>query len=64
MTKTQPQEDEILTIQEVAKLLKLPTSTAYKLAKEEELPMLKIGRHWRCRKDTLMAWIEKQAPKP
>ncbi|NOX09593.1 MAG: helix-turn-helix domain-containing protein [Gammaproteobacteria bacterium] len=43
--------DEILTLKEVAKYLKLAEKTAYRLAAEGKLPGFKVGGSWRFRKD-------------
>jgi len=46
--------DEILTIDEVAKFLKLSKITVYKLAQKEKLPFFKIGSSYRMRKSALL----------
>lgn len=43
--------DEIMTLKEVAKYLKLAEKTAYRLAAEGKLPGFKVGGSWRFRKD-------------
>jgi excisionase family DNA binding protein len=45
--------DEILTVKEVAKYLKLAEKTAYRLAAEGKLPGFKVGGSWRFRRDEL-----------
>ncbi len=40
-------KEEFLTIDEVAKLLKVARSTVYRMAKEGKIPATKIGRVWR-----------------
>ncbi|MBR8842323.1 helix-turn-helix domain-containing protein [Pseudoalteromonas sp. JC3] len=52
--------DEILTIKEVAKYLKLTEKTAYRLAAERKLPGFKVGGAWRFKMSDINAWIEKQ----
>jgi excisionase family DNA binding protein len=39
--------DEILTLKDVAKYLKLAEKTAYRLAAEGKLPGFKVGGSWR-----------------
>lgn len=39
--------DEVLTAREVARLLKMPVSTVYELARRGELPARRLGRTWR-----------------
>lgn len=47
-------ENEILSANEVAALLKLHPRTVYKLATEGKLPGKMIGRSWRFRRSELM----------
>ncbi|WP_243096903.1 helix-turn-helix domain-containing protein [Thermohalobacter berrensis] len=51
--------DEIMTISEVAKYLKISEVTTYKFVQEGKIPAFKIGRHWRVKKSDLMEFIEK-----
>ena len=48
------QADVIMTSTEVAKYLRLPIRTVYKLCQEGKLPAAKIGKHWRFRKDRVL----------
>lgn len=52
---------EILTIDELAKLLQLHTMTVYRLAKQGKLPGFKVGGRWRFRKDAVENWMVDQA---
>ena len=52
--------DSIMTIEEVAKYLKIPKSTVYILAQEGKIPCQKVGRQWRFRKDTIDKWLDSQ----
>ncbi len=51
-------EDEILTIEEVAKYLKMKPQTIYKWAQEGQIPGTKLGKEWRFRKAILDEWID------
>jgi len=53
-------DDEILTIKEVGKYLKVGERTAYRLAQEGTLPAFKVGGSWRVRKADLDTWITRQ----
>ena len=53
--------DEILTLKEVAKYLKLADKTAYRLAAEGKIPGFKVGGSWRFRRGEIEAWIEAQS---
>ena len=55
------QVNDILTINEVAELLRIPRSSVYKLAQEGKIPAQKVGRHWRFYRPTLLRWIAGQA---
>ena len=48
---------EIMTIEEVAEFLRIPVSSAYKLALAGKIPAQKVGRHWRFHRPTLTRWI-------
>lgn len=51
-------DDEIMTLEEVAKYLKLKPQTVYKWAQEEQIPGAKLGKEWRFRKSILDEWID------
>ncbi len=53
--------DEILTLKEVAKYLKLAEKTAYRLVAEGKLPGFKVGGSWRFRKFDIEEWINRQS---
>lgn len=52
--------DEVLTIKEVAALLKLAEKTVYAMAQAGELPAFKIRGQWRIKRAELEAWIDAQ----
>ena len=52
--------DEILTIQEIAVLLKLADKTVYSMAQAGELPAFKVRGQWRFKRDDIDEWIERQ----
>lgn len=52
---------EILTVQEIAILLKLADKTVYSMAREGELPAFKVRGQWRIRRVDFDAWMERQA---
>jgi len=53
--------DEILTVQEVATLLKLADKTVYSMAQAGELPAFKVRGQWRMRRVDFEDWIQRQA---
>ncbi len=52
--------DNVLTIKEVADLLKLAEKTVYSMAQRGELPAFKVRGQWRIQRVDLQAWIESQ----
>jgi excisionase family DNA binding protein len=49
--------DEILTVQEVAALLKVADKTVYTMAQREEIPAFKIRGQWRFKREEIDSWI-------
>lgn len=50
-------DNEILTVLDVARFLRVPKSTVYKLARVGELPASKIGKHWRFLRRDIQDWM-------
>lgn len=48
---------DVLTLNEVAEYLRIPRSTAYKLAQEGKIPGQKVGRHWRFHRTVVDQWL-------
>lgn len=46
-----------MTIEEVAKYLKLKPQTIYTWAQSGKIPAAKIGKEWRFRKDIIDTWF-------
>ena len=53
--------EEVLTIVEVARFLRVPKSTVYKLARAGELPASKIGKHWRFLRQDIRTWVHQRS---
>jgi PTS system nitrogen regulatory IIA component len=51
-------DEEILTIEEVAKFLKVSERTVYDWAQKGEIPSGKIGTAWRFKKSDIVNWID------
>ena len=47
----------ILTVREVAEYLRMSETKVYRLVKERRLPVFRIGKSWRFRKDLLDDWL-------
>jgi excisionase family DNA binding protein len=52
--------DEILTLPEVAQLLKVAGKTIYTMAQHGEIPAFKVRGQWRFKREDLDAWIERK----
>lgn len=62
-TASAPQQDRrlrVMTLEEVSKYLRLSKSTVYRMANEGRIPVSKIGRRWRFRKDVIDEWLSEQ----
>jgi excisionase family DNA binding protein len=57
---TLPMPDEILTLAEVAQLLKVADKTVYTMAQRGEVPAFKVRGQWRFKRDDLNEWIEQK----
>lgn len=53
--------EEMLTVYEVAALLKLGRTKVYQLVADGELPAVRIGKALRISAEALQAWIREQA---
>lgn len=56
--------DEILTVLEVAALLKVADKTVYTMAQKGEIPAFKVRGQWRFRRLDIDAWIQGQTTAP
>jgi excisionase family DNA binding protein len=52
--------DEVLTLKEVAALLKLAEKTVYAMAQAGEIPAFKIRGQWRIERTELDPWMDAQ----
>lgn len=50
-------DDEVMTLAEVARFLKIGESNAYQMAKKGELPMTRKAGAYRILKSKLLRWI-------
>ena len=49
--------DEIMTLEEVAKYLKLKPQTIYTWAQNNKIPAAKLGKEWRFRRSVIDKWF-------
>ncbi len=50
----------VMTVHDIAVYLRLSEAKVYKLAKDGQLPALRVGKSWRFRKDLIDEWMRKQ----
>ena len=53
----------LLTVEEVAELLKVPVSWVYERTRSgasDRIPGFRLGKYWRFREADVLAWINKQ----
>lgn len=53
-------ELDLMTVEEVARYLRLKPQTIYKWAQEKRIPAVKLGKEWRFRKRILDEWLDRQ----
>jgi excisionase family DNA binding protein len=54
---------ELLTVQEVAELLRVPVSWVYERTRSRGLnriPGFRLGKYWRFQESEVLAWLERQ----
>ncbi len=51
---------KVLTVDEVASLLRLTRVTIYRMAKAGDIPALKVGKVWRFPEEEVEAWIHEK----
>jgi len=52
--------EELFTLEELAKYLKISKPTLYKMVEKGKIPALKVANQWRFKKDDINRWLEKQ----
>jgi excisionase family DNA binding protein len=56
-------KNELLTVKEVAALLRVPISWVYDRTRKrslDRLPGIRLGKYWRFRQSEVLAWVESQ----
>lgn len=54
-------EPMLLTMEEVARVLRVSRGKAYSMAARDELPTVRLGRSVRVRRDKLDAWLDERS---
>jgi excisionase family DNA binding protein len=53
-------DDPLLTVGEIADLLRVHHTTVYRLAKRGQIPGFKVGSDWRFSKRQILKWLAKR----
>lgn len=56
--------ENLMTLKEVAKLLRLSPQTLYKMLELGEIPAVKIGSQWRFDREQLKSWLSNHSSEP
>lgn len=56
--------DNIMTLPEVAELLRIAEKTVYSLSQRGEIPAFKVGGQWRFSRAAIDSWIETMTGTP
>ena len=57
----QQSKDELLTVAETCRYLKITPRTLYRYLKDRSIPGFKLGKEWRFLRSDLEEWIRKRA---
>jgi excisionase family DNA binding protein len=55
---------DLLTVAEVAEMLRVSTMTVYRLIRTGELPAVRVGRSYRVKKTDLERYLDEQMVRP
>jgi len=57
LTYNTPKNLELMTVSEVAEYLSICRASVYRLVKRNKIPVSRIGRHLRFRKEAIDEWL-------
>ena len=57
MPSTANEDHGFMTVKEVSEYLRVSRATIYRLVKERKIPVSRIGKHFRFRKQVLDEWL-------
>jgi len=55
--------NEFMTLEEVARYLRLSVHTIYKMAQQKRIPAMKAGALWRFKKENIDEWMVRTVEK-
>jgi excisionase family DNA binding protein len=53
--------NEVLTVKELGNLLRVHSSTVYKLIREDKIPTFRVGSEWPFRTDVTVRWMAEKS---
>jgi excisionase family DNA binding protein len=56
---------DLLTVKDVAEILRVPVSWVYGRTRKrslDRLPGMRLGKYWRYRREDIAAWLRRQQP--
>jgi excisionase family DNA binding protein len=53
--------ENLMTVKEVAALLRVSPQTLYKMLEQRSIPAVKVGSQWRFDREQIRDWIRKQS---
>jgi excisionase family DNA binding protein len=56
-----PIDSNILTVKELSKLLRVHSTTIYKLIRQDKIPRFRVGNEWRFRTEVIMRWMAEKS---
>jgi excisionase family DNA binding protein len=56
-----PIDSNVLTVKELSKLLRVHSTTIYKLIRQDKIPRFRVGNEWRFRTDVIMRWMAEKS---
>lgn len=57
MVNTTNKNSGLMTVKEVAEYLRVSRASVYRLVKEGKIPVSRIGKHFRFRKEVIDKWL-------
>jgi len=61
VARTEGWQDEVMTVRDVARYLRISETKVYRMAQEGGLPCMKIGRAWRFQRELLEQWMREES---